>query len=185
MEARSTPCFDACPKSDSANASTAPGSPQLAAAAGGCARSHIESRTRCLSANVLRGRSAQSNRAAHCMLSRLMTDASYALKIRVSFISATCGRTRSRSRTGQHEGAIAPSSDRATESFFVRLPQPIPSRIRRDQPLRAVDRPGPGVSAPIQGANGTVQKTIYKTMAYGECSITLACYLCNTIPKTG
>jgi hypothetical protein len=134
-------------KATTRNASTAPGSPQLAAAAGGCARSHIESRTRCLSANVLRGRSPNRIAPRIACFSRPMTDASYALKIRVSCILQPAAALDSRSRTGQHEGAIAPSSDRATESFFVRLPQPIPSRIRRDQPLRAVDRPGPCLRA--------------------------------------
>jgi hypothetical protein len=42
----------------------------------------------------------------------------------------------------------------------------------------------PRVRATICTRNGAAQKNPYITMAYNETSITVACYLCNTHPKT-
>jgi hypothetical protein len=46
------------------------------------------------------------------------------------------------------------------------------------------DNWAPGAHGMVVGENGTIKKIPYKTKAYEECSITVACYLCNTFLKT-
>lgn len=88
---------------------------------------------------------------------------------------------------GRRAALLAKRRLRAIEpfrgSFCGGLAAPLPS-IRRELGVRGGKTGARTALALIYAPNGTNPKYLYGTMAYGESAITVACYLCNTLPKT-
>src|ERR1700687_6285755 len=58
------------------------------------------------------------------------------------------------------------------------------NRLGRDAMHEVAKPPGRGAPPAIDVRNRTNRKKLYKTKTCGESWITVACYLCNTLPKT-